>query len=221
MSSTIAPARTASDRRTFDRRTLNRRAFLRGAAGAATAATCTAAASSPAVAQSSQSAFDGWFENVSNYDGVVDMTGNSEVTISVGAQGNDGNFAFGPAAVRVDPGTTVVWEWTGDGGSHNVVAEDGSFESEMASEQGHTFERTFDEEGVFKYACSPHKAMGMKGAIVVGDEAAASAEEAAPAASRSGGRSVGEYLTLGFGVALVAALLGLPVADARGRKRKS
>jgi halocyanin-like protein len=111
--------------------------------------------------------FDGWFDDVSNYDGVVDETGSSEVTVEVGAGGNGGGFAFSPAAIRVDSGTTVVWEWTGDGGNHNVSAEDGSFESETVGEAGHTFEHTFEESGTYKYACTPHKAMGMKGAVVV------------------------------------------------------
>ncbi|RDI70089.1 halocyanin domain-containing protein [Halopelagius longus] len=110
---------------------------------------------------------DGWFEGVSNYDGVVDKTGTSEVTVAVGASGNNGNYAFDPAAVRVDAGTTVVWEWTGKGASHNVSAEDGTFESEMTDEEGHTFEHTFEEGGTHKYVCTPHKAMGMKGAVVV------------------------------------------------------
>jgi halocyanin-like protein len=142
-----------------------RRDLLKGAAAA------TAAVAGPSgTATASEAGLDSWFEGVSNYDGVVDATGTSEVTIEVGAEGNDGAFAFGPAAVRVDPGTTVVWEWTGDGGSHNVAAESGDFESKMASEAGHTFEQTFDEEGIHKYACTPHKPMGMKGAVVVGDE---------------------------------------------------
>jgi halocyanin-like protein len=111
--------------------------------------------------------FDGWFDDVGNYDGVVDETGSSEVTVTVGAQGNGGGFAFSPAAVRIDAGTTVVWEWTGDGGSHNVVAEDGSFESEQTDEAGHAFEHEFGDSGTYKYACVPHKAMGMKGAVVV------------------------------------------------------
>lgn len=111
--------------------------------------------------------FDGWFDNVDNYDGVTDETGSSEVTVEVGAQGNGGGFAFAPAAVRVDSGTTVVWEWTGDGGNHNVAAEDGSFESETVGESGHTFEHTFEESGTYKYVCTPHETMGMKGAVVV------------------------------------------------------
>jgi halocyanin-like protein len=66
----------------------------------------------------------------------------------------------GPAAVRVDPGTTVVWEWTGNGGGHNVVAENGAFESETTSEAGHTFEYTLEESVIVKYACTPTSRWG-------------------------------------------------------------
>ncbi|WP_435349322.1 halocyanin domain-containing protein [Haloarchaeobius sp. HRN-SO-5] len=111
--------------------------------------------------------FGGWFDNVGNFDGVVDHTGESEVTVEVGAQGNGGAFAFGPAAVRVDAGTTVVWEWTGDGGSHNVSASDGGFESDLVGDSGYTFEQTFDSAGTVKYVCTPHEGLGMKGAVVV------------------------------------------------------
>ncbi|WP_137286046.1 halocyanin domain-containing protein [Halorussus salinisoli] len=200
---------------------MDRRTFLKGAAGAATIAVAGASASAPAAAQS---AFDGWFDGVSNYDGVVDETGQPEVTIEVGAKGNNGAFAFGPAAVRVDPGTTVVWEWTGEGGSHNVAAENGSFESEMVGEQGHTFEQTFEENGVVKYACTPHKPMGMKGAVVVGSDAASAAASGSSGSgdsSSSGGSSLGDTLTVGFGGALLVGLLGLPLADMRSRRKKS
>ncbi len=111
--------------------------------------------------------FDGWFDNVDNYDGVVDRTGEEEITVQVGSQANGGGFGFGPAAVAVSPGTTVVWEWTGEGGSHDVQADDGSFASEMVGDAGHTFSHTFDETGTTKYYCMPHKTMGMKGAVVV------------------------------------------------------
>ncbi|WP_128476653.1 halocyanin domain-containing protein [Halorussus pelagicus] len=116
---------------------------------------------------SNSMSFDGWFDNVSNYDSVSDKTGSSEVTVKVGAEGNNGNFAFGPAAVKVSTGTTVVWEWTGKGAVHNVVADNGDFESKQTQEEGFTFKQTFDSAGTYKYYCTPHKAMGMKGAIVV------------------------------------------------------
>ena len=150
-------------------KTLTRRTVLRGAAGATAASLAAAGATPVAGQQTGEPDYGDWFENVSNYDGTVDERGQSEVTVAVGAEGNNGNYAFGPAAVRVDPGTTVVWEWTGKGNGHNVVAEGGSFESEMSTETGHTFEYTFESAGVYKYACLPHKAMGMKGAVVVGD----------------------------------------------------
>jgi len=111
--------------------------------------------------------FGNWFDNVSNFDGTVDETGADRVEVTVGAKGNDGNFAFAPAAVAVSSGATVVWKWTGKGGLHNVVAEDRAFESEMMSGAGETFEYTFEQTGTFKYACDPHETMGMKGAIVV------------------------------------------------------
>jgi halocyanin-like protein len=115
----------------------------------------------------SEPSFDGWFDGVGNFDGVVDRTGQSEVEVTVGAEGNGGNFAFAPAAVRVDSGTTVVWRWTGKGSTHNVVDEGGSFESELVAEEGHTFSHTFEESGTVKYVCTPHRAVGMKGAVVV------------------------------------------------------
>ncbi|WP_435075604.1 halocyanin domain-containing protein [Halorubrum sp. HHNYT27] len=111
--------------------------------------------------------FDGWFDNVDNFDGVVDETGADEVRIDVGSEANGGGFGFGPAAVAVSPGTTVVWEWTGNGGGHNVEAEGGSFESDLVSESGHEFSHTFESSGTTRYFCLPHKQMGMKGAVVV------------------------------------------------------
>ena len=109
--------------------------------------------------------FDGWFDDVPNFEGVEDLTGEDEVTVDVGA-GSDG-YLFEPAAIRVSTGTTVVWEWTGEGGAHDVTAEDGTFESELTSDAGATFEHTFDEAGTYEYVCTPHESMGMKGAVVV------------------------------------------------------
>ena len=108
--------------------------------------------------------YGGWLSGANNYDQTVDATGRDEVTVSVGA--GDG-LSFGPAAVAVSAGTTVVWEWTGEGGGHNVAAESGNFESETVTEGGHTFEYTFEETGVHQYACTPHSSVGMKGAVVV------------------------------------------------------
>jgi halocyanin-like protein len=108
-----------------------------------------------------------WLAAAPNYDGtVVDRTGEDRVPVVVGA-GN--GLVFDPPLVRVSTGTTVVWEWTGQGGQHNVREVDGAFESELASTAGFTFERTFDAPGVVRYLCVPHEALGMKGAVDVVD----------------------------------------------------
>jgi halocyanin-like protein len=111
--------------------------------------------------------FGGYLRDVSNYDGVVDRTGRSSVEVTVGAEANGGAFGFAPAAIRVSTDTEVVWTWTGEGGSHNVVAEDGSFRSALTVRSGHRFRHTFDESGTFRYVCTPHRSLGMKGVVVV------------------------------------------------------
>ena len=108
--------------------------------------------------------YGGWLDGANNYEQTVDATARDQVTVSVGA--GDG-LSFGPAAVAVSPGTTVVWEWTGEGGGHNVSAESGAFESDTSQESGTTFEYTFEETGVHEYVCTPHRSVGMKGAVVV------------------------------------------------------
>jgi nitrite reductase (NO-forming) len=123
------------------------------------------AMSAPAKPADTGGEFDGWFSDVENFDGVVDRTGQSSVEVEVGSQANGGAFGFTPAAVKVSPGTTVEWTWVE--GMHNVEATDGSFKSQMTDSTGHTFAQTFDAAGVYTYFCLPHKAMGMKGAIVV------------------------------------------------------
>ncbi|MFB6222722.1 MAG: halocyanin domain-containing protein [Haloarcula sp.] len=140
-------------------------------------------------AQSSEIDYGGWFADTSNFDGTDDKRGESSVSISVGSEGNGGSFGFSPPAIHVDPGTTVTWEWTGNGGAHNVVAEDGSFNSgEPVSAADATFEQTLDGEGIHKYFCKPHRSLGMRGAVVVGD----------PAAGGDGGSGGQSY---GFGAA--------------------
>lgn len=118
-------------------------------------------------------AVDDWLADgisyAANYDGhLVDLRGKQRCTVSVGAEGNLGNFAFTPPAIRISLGTEVVWQWTGNGGAHNVVAKDGAFTS-GPPETGSTitFSRTFERAGTYLYYCAPHRVAGMKGAVVV------------------------------------------------------
>lgn len=155
--------------------TTTRRSYLQavGALALATAlAGCTRGTAGtpkpePIAYLPTEPAYDGWFADVRNYRGTVDARGDSAVTVTVGAKNSLGHFSFAPAAVAVRPGTTVTWEWSGNGGSHDVVALDGAFRSPYTDRTGTTFSHTFDAPGVYKYYCTPHRGMGMKGAVVV------------------------------------------------------
>jgi len=110
--------------------------------------------------------YGGWFSDTETFEGTVDWTGEDAVTVDVGVGSN--GFNFDPPAIAVDAGTTVTWEWTGQGGAHNVVAEDGSFDSgQEESGSGITFEHTFESTGEYRYVCTPHETLGMVGAVVV------------------------------------------------------
>ncbi|WP_309484870.1 halocyanin domain-containing protein [Halorhabdus salina] len=196
---------------------LTRRELLRGGAAAGTAA-AGLAATGTATAQSGVD-FDGWFSDVSNYDGIVDRRGQDEVTVEVGVQANGSDWGFGPAAVRVDPGTTVVWEWTGRGGAHNVVAENDGYSSGTAvNEAGETFEQTFEETGISKYFCDPHLAVGMKGAIVIGDMGAGAGGEDGGGGSFQLSQE-GWLLAGSFGLAVASPLIFAAFLRFRGRDR--
>ncbi|MFT4882116.1 MAG: halocyanin-like protein [Natronomonas sp.] len=167
-----------------------RRGLLRATSGA-TAAVAVASAAGTAAAQTD---FDGWLSDVGNYDGtVVDATGQEAVTVEVGVQANDGALGFSPAAVQVDPGTTVAWEWTGEGGRHNVVDEAGGFESELVGDEGATYEQNFETEGVVRYYCAMYRDAGMKGVVVVGGLSGAGGDgDGASGGNESGNGDGGE-----------------------------
>jgi len=161
-----------------------RRGLLRVGAGAATAGT-VAATTGTASAQSN--VYGGHLSDTGNFEGTTaDATGQDEAVIRVGAAGNGANHAFDPPALVVDAGTTVTWEWTGQGGPHNVVHATGvdserdeerfnsqgvAHEGVAVPDAGTTFEQTFEDAGSFyPYICTPHRSLGMKGAVVVGED---------------------------------------------------
>jgi halocyanin-like protein len=153
---------------------VSRRGVLRAAAGSATSLAVGGVATGTVAAQD----YGGWFTAdaeggaVDNFDGTtVDETGSDEVSVEVGSEANGGTFGFGPAAVRVSPGTTVTFEWTSN--THNIVVQNQPEDAdwggdEEVNNEGYSYSHTFETEGVYTYYCQPHLSMGMKGAIVVG-----------------------------------------------------
>jgi halocyanin-like protein len=120
--------------------------------------------------------YGGWFTGdargaaTDNYDSPVDATGEDAVTVTVGAEGNGGTYAYDPAAVQVTPGTTVTYEWASN--NHNLAVDtvpDGADWSghDAVENEGYSVEHTFETTGTYRYYCDPHLAMGMKGVVEV------------------------------------------------------
>ncbi|MFC7222083.1 halocyanin domain-containing protein [Halalkalicoccus sp. GCM10025322] len=153
-------------------------------------------------------AWPSFVTDANNFNGTEDLRGQGEATVQVGA-GSDG-LAFDPPGIWVDTGTTVIWEWTGEGGGHNVAAvEGGDFASEVSSESGFTFENTFEEGGIVTYECEPHTSQGMHGGVAVGEEI--ETQEVQQEGGGGGGESGGGGVQLpgaarAVGVALTVAL---------------
>jgi halocyanin-like protein len=194
---------------------MNRRTFLKTAGGAAGGAAALSTGAAPASAASETTEgggggggggkpdLGGYLDGANNFSGsVTDMTGQDEVTVDVGAAGG---LAYGPAAVHVDNGATVTWEWTGEGGSHNVVNEAGEFDSGSTKASG-TYEYTFESDGIYKYFCTPHKGSGMKGVIVVGtDYPTKAAGASTPLEPSNMGSNIREHY-VGFAVVLAISI---------------
>jgi plastocyanin len=73
---------------------------------------------------------------------------------------------YEPEDITVAAGTTVTWEWVDTELPHNVVADDGTFNSgDLVTEGSYSF--TFDEAGTYSYHCVAHKSTGMVGTVTV------------------------------------------------------
>jgi len=74
------------------------------------------------------------------------------------------DFAFAPANIVVDAGTTVTWTNYDDVG-HTVTSDDGDELDSSLFGRGETYSHTFDTPGEYAYHCSPHR--NMKGLVTV------------------------------------------------------
>lgn len=88
-----------------------------------------------------------------------DSTGEDEATVEMV------DACFSASVTEVDPGTAVTFVNLDEGITHNVGGNLwGNLEAMYA---GDTYTATFDDPGIYAFACNYHP--GMTGAIVVGD----------------------------------------------------
>lgn len=86
-------------------------------------------------------------------------------THTVTAQG----LKFDPLVVKIKPGDTVAWR---NMSTHNSEAIEGLIPEGAElwnSPMSENYRRTFTQEGIYVYKCTPHFGAGMGGAIIVGD----------------------------------------------------
>ncbi|WP_200895690.1 halocyanin domain-containing protein [Halorubrum saccharovorum] len=96
---------------------------------------------------------------------VLDLRYDDPPTVYLGMSNTK---SFSPPAIKIAPDTTVTWEWIGNNTEYNVAAIDETFDSgQPVSEEGETFEYTFEAEGTHRYVSEPHADAGMKGVVVV------------------------------------------------------
>jgi halocyanin-like protein len=204
---------------------MNRRDFLRTAGGTAGAASAVAASGSATAAEDGGGEgsgdggggsgatvvpdFGGYLDSANGFGGpesTQDARGQEEVTVEVGA---GGDLAYGPAAVWVETGTTVQFEWTN--GNHNVVGDGNDLDSgNPVSETGVNYEFTFEEPGIYNYYCTPHQGQGMLGSIAVGAEGDIPTQEVGGAQEPLNPEHMGVPIQAHF--VGIATLLGIAVS---------
>jgi len=84
-------------------------------------------------------------------------TGN-EVSVSITG------YTFKPDIIKVKKGTKITWH-NKDNAPHTVTSDTGKFLDSPVLSQNSTYEKTFDDSGVYRYHCTPHP--GMLAAVIV------------------------------------------------------
>ncbi len=171
--SALSPYAGAFDKRNMERRQLLKTAGILATGGITSLAGCS----------SSGNGDEGGGEPTTTETQETGGSGGSKVgsnTVMMVTEGSE--YYFDPIGLFVESGDTVTFEIKS--GSHSATAykkgngpasvtriPEGAdaFNSEILSEQGATYEHTFETTGTYDYFCIPHKTLGMVGRIVVGD----------------------------------------------------
>ena len=92
----------------------------------------------------------------------------ADVVVKMLNTGNDGPMAFEPAYAKVAVGDTVVFTPTEKGAHYSVSLLLPAGAKPWRGTPDVELKVKIENEGVYLYACEPHKAMGMVGVIQAG-----------------------------------------------------
>ncbi|MDZ7746223.1 MAG: plastocyanin/azurin family copper-binding protein [Halobacteriales archaeon] len=180
-----------------DERSVSRRGFLRASTGAAAASGLVGTAAAQE---------DGNETGTGTGSGGGELPGSGTTeTVAVGPGAEN---IFDPAELQVLPGTTVNFTWGSDG--HNVVPEsipegatwEGKGEAGVIFPEGTEYSHTFETLGTYDYVCTPHKSLGMVGAIEVVEEISTPEPAQGPPSIPDPAKVLGLAGTIGIGATL-------------------
>ncbi|MFC7041540.1 cupredoxin domain-containing protein [Halonotius sp. GCM10025705] len=161
---------------------LTRRRLLEGTTGVAIAGLAGCAGAPDASDQQQAEGDDqpGHGEEEHGHDQASEPTPSAEVAVNTARSEGSTEFHFAPHVTWIEAGGTVTWRL--ESGTHTATAyhpgndqprlvPEGTdaWDTGTMSEQGETFEHTFDTEGVYHYLCEPHEQFGMLATVVVGE----------------------------------------------------
>ena len=100
--------------------------------------------------------------------GVITLTATLALGVGVAQAGggtvNASNFSFKPKTITIQKGQKVTWKRVN--GRHTVTFVKGSYDKTL-NKSHPARSRTFKRIGTFKYYCRFHRALGMRGKVVV------------------------------------------------------
>ena len=92
----------------------------------------------------------------------------AEITVKMLNSGKDGPMVFEPSFVRAAVGDTVVFVPTEKGAHYSVSLLVPAGAKPWRGLPDQEFKVKVDKEGLYLYACEPHKTLGMVGVIQAG-----------------------------------------------------
>jgi len=91
-----------------------------------------------------------------------------DMTIEMLNKRDDGaKMVYSEDIARIDVGDTITWVPTSKGHNVEFIAAPEGWDIPKKSKNNKEVAITFDVPGVYVYQCTPHKAMGMIGLVVV------------------------------------------------------
>jgi pseudoazurin len=93
-----------------------------------------------------------------------------DMTIEMLNKRDDGaKMVYSEDIARIDVGDTITWVPTSKGHNVEFIAAPEGWDIPKKSKNNKEVAITFDVPGVYVYQCTPHKAMGMIGLVVVAE----------------------------------------------------